>query len=154
MFCPKCGTKNADEPRYCRACGHGLVSHRLAIEGKIEDAGTHIKSGSMLISIGLVIIGIVKLNLILNLIFGPSKFGIIFNLFLLLAVALPLIITGVFRLFHAKRSLNPAQEDSAEAIATNEALSLPAAPTTDHLIVIPSVTEHTTLELKEPEPRR
>ncbi|HKP11040.1 MAG TPA: zinc ribbon domain-containing protein [Blastocatellia bacterium] len=154
MFCPKCGAKNADEQSYCRGCGHGLVSHRLAMEGKVEDAGTHIKSGSMLISIALIIIGIVKLNLILNLIFRPSKFGIIFNILLLLAAALPLMIAGVLRLARARRSLSPPREGGAEAITANEAMPLAAAPTTDHLIAVPSVTEHTTLELKEPEQRR
>ena len=154
MFCPKCGAKNADEQGYCRSCGHGLVSHRLAMEGKIEDAGTHIKSGSLLISIGLIIIGIVKLNLILNLFFSPSKFGIIFNTLLLLLVAVPIMIAGIFRLSRAKRNLGPAPNDDEKAITANEATPLAAAPTTDHLISVPSVTEHTTLELKEPEPRR
>jgi Predicted membrane protein len=154
MFCPKCGANNLDEQRYCRGCGHGLASHRLAMEGKVEDAGTHIKSGSLLVSIGLIVVGIVKLNLILNLIFSPSKFGVIFNLLLLLIVAVPLIVAGIFRLGRAKRALSSPPEASDEAVAASEAAQLAAAPTTDHLIDMPLVTEHTTFELKEPEPRR
>src|SRR5690349_16559217 len=106
MFCPKCGANNADELRYCRGCGHGLASHRLALEGKVDDAGTYIRSGSLLVSIGLVVIGIVKLNLILNLIFTPSKLGVIFNLLLLLLVAVPLIVGGVARISRARRALS------------------------------------------------
>jgi hypothetical protein len=154
MFCPKCGAKNADEQSYCRGCGHGLVSHRLALEGKVEDAGTHIKSGSLLISTGLVIIGVVKLNLILNLFFSTSKFGIIFNALLLLLAAVPIMVAGIFRLGRARRSLGPLPNDSENAIPTNDAPPLNAAPSTEHLLAVPSVTEQTTLELKEPEPRR
>jgi hypothetical protein len=154
MFCPKCGANNLDEQRYCRGCGHGLASHRLAMEGKVEDDGTHIKSGSLLVSIGLIVVGIVKLNLLLNLIFSPSKFSVIFNLLLLLIIAVPLIVAGIFRLGRAKRALSSPQEVGDETIAADEAAQLAAAPTTDHLIDLPLVTEHTTLELKEPEPRR
>jgi hypothetical protein len=154
MFCPKCGATNADEQSYCRGCGHGLASHRLAMEGKVEDAGTHIKSGSLLISIGLILIGIVKLNLILNLFFSTSKFGIIFNTLLLLLIAVPIMIAGIFRLGRARRNLGPSPSDSDQTIPTNEAPALPAAPTTENFINAPSVTERTTLELKEPEPRR
>jgi hypothetical protein len=154
MFCPKCGAKNADEQSFCRGCGHGLASHRLAMEGKVEDAGTHSKSGSLLISVGLIIIGIVKLNLVLNLFFSPSKFGIIFSALLLLLAAVPIMVAGIFRLGRARRSLAPAPSDNQNAIPTNEAPPLAAAPTTENLISMPSVTEHTTLELKEPAPRR
>ena len=153
MFCPKCGAKNADEQSYCRGCGHGLASHRLAMEGKVEDAGTHIKSGSLLISIGLILIGIVKLNLILNLFFSTSKSAIIFNTLLLLLVAVPIMIAGIFRLGRAKRNLGPSSNDDDKAITANEATALPAAPTTENFINVPSVTEHTTLKLKELEPR-
>ena len=143
MFCPKCGANNLDEPRYCRGCGHGLASHRLAMEGKVEDAGAHIKSGSLLVSIGLIVVGIVKLNLLFN-----------FNLLLLLIIAVPLIVAGVFRLGHAKRALSSPQEAGDDALAASEAAQLAAAPATDQLIDMPSVTEHTTLVLKEPEARR
>ena len=154
MFCPKCGAKNADEQSYCRGCGHGLTSHRLAMEGKVEDAGTHIKSGSLLISVALIIIGIVKLNLILNLFLSPSKLGIIFSALVLLLAAVPIMVAGIFRLGRARRSLAPTPGDDEKAIPTNDATALTAAPATENLLAVPSVTEHTTLALKEPEPRR
>jgi hypothetical protein len=154
MFCPKCGAKNADEQSYCRACGHGLTSHRLAMEGKVEDAGTHIKSGSLLISASLIIIGIVKLNLIFNLIFSPSTVSVIFNLALLLLIAVPLMVAGIYRLSRARRTLNPSPQDDTTTLAPDDAAALAAAPTTEQFINVPSVTEQTTLELKEPEPRR
>lgn len=153
MFCPKCGANNADEPRYCRGCGHGLASHRLALEGKVEDAGTHIKSGSLLVSIGLVIVGIVKLNLLANLIFSPTKWSVIFNLLLLLLVAVPLIVAGILRLGHAKRALSSPTAPDDQALAAGPSAQLASATTTDRFIETPSVTEHTTLELKEPRRR-
>ena len=154
MFCPKCGANNLDEQRYCRGCGHGLASHRLAMEGKVEDASAHVRIGSLLVSVGLIIVGIVKLNLLANLIFSPTKWSVIFNLLLLVVVAVPLIVAGLFRLGHAKGALNTPQETNDEAIAAGRAAQLAAAPPTDQLIELPSVTEHTTLELKKPEPGR
>jgi hypothetical protein len=154
MFCPKCGANNLDEQRFCRGCGHGLVSHRLAMEGKVEDAGTHIKSGSMLVSIGLIIIGIVKLNLIANLIFTPTKWSIIFNLSLLLLVAVPLVVAGVVRIGNAKRALKSSEAARAPALDEPPPARMAAAPATGTIIDRPSVTEHTTLELKEPKPTR
>lgn len=151
MFCPKCGANNLDAQRFCRGCGHGLVAHRLALEGKVEDAGAHVKGGSMLVSVGLIIIGIVKLNLILNLIFTTSTWGVFFNLLLLLFVAVPLVAAGIARIGRAKRALgqNDAGRDTA-ALKEDPPARLSAAPDTGAILDLPSVTEHTTFKLKEP----
>src|SRR6185369_51133 len=103
-----------------------------------------------LVSIGLVIVGIVKLNLLANLIFSPTKWSVIFNLLLLLLVAVPLLVTGLLRFGHARRALSSPQTAGDQAPAASEVPQLASAPTTDHFIEIPSATEHTTLELKEP----
>jgi hypothetical protein len=34
MFCPKCGSQNSDETRYCRGCGSDLGSVLAMVEGK------------------------------------------------------------------------------------------------------------------------
>ena len=150
MFCPKCGVNNADQQRYCRGCGHGLASHQLVLEGKVDDAGMHIKSGSLLVSIGLIIVGIVKLNLLANLIFTPTKWSVIFNLLLLLIIAVPLITAGIVRISRAKRALRSPEAANDAALDDSRPAQLAAAPTTGNIIDMPSVTEHTTLELKEP----
>jgi hypothetical protein len=142
MFCPKCGAENPDRTRYCRSCRHELSAHRLVLEGKVDDAGTDLRAGSRLISIGLVALAILKLNLIMNIIFGPSVFSVTFMATAFLLVALPVTIAGVVRIRRAKRALQQPEEGTS--IASSVTAELDAAP--------PSVTEHTTLELREPEP--
>jgi uncharacterized membrane protein YvbJ len=34
MFCPKCGSQNVDESRFCRGCGADLTGVLAVIEGK------------------------------------------------------------------------------------------------------------------------
>lgn len=35
MYCPKCATPNADDARFCRACGTAVEVVALALEGKL-----------------------------------------------------------------------------------------------------------------------
>src|SRR5436305_4076378 len=37
MFCPKCGTNQADDLKFCKACGANLQAVRLGVE--VRDAG-------------------------------------------------------------------------------------------------------------------
>src|SRR5438067_8991509 len=37
MFCPKCGTNQADDLKFCKTCGANLQAVRLAVE--VRDAG-------------------------------------------------------------------------------------------------------------------
>jgi hypothetical protein len=149
MFCPKCGMQNLSETTYCRGCGHQLAAHRAALEGKVGDAATHLRKGSEFIGAGLLVLGICKLNILLSYFLGGDKFGVIINLLILLLIAVPLVVFGSFRLRRAKRALN-LQPCDDKAIAEADTSQLPAAPTTGSFIEMPSVTEHTTLELKEP----
>ena len=65
-------------------------------------------------------------------------------------IAVPLVAFGGFRLMRARRALNlrPSDDKAITAVPTSQ---LPAVPATGSIIEMPSVTEHTTLELKEPE---
>jgi hypothetical protein len=36
MFCPKCGTKNPDDGKFCRSCGVDLGNVNAAISGQLE----------------------------------------------------------------------------------------------------------------------
>lgn len=38
MFCPKCGTQNPDDGRFCRSCGADLGNVSAALSGKISKA--------------------------------------------------------------------------------------------------------------------
>jgi hypothetical protein len=44
MFCPRCGTDNNPELKYCRNCGQALSSVRLALEGHVDQAITTLRS--------------------------------------------------------------------------------------------------------------
>jgi hypothetical protein len=44
MFCPRCGTENDSELSYCRTCGQGLSSVRLALEGHVDQAITTLRT--------------------------------------------------------------------------------------------------------------
>jgi len=38
MFCPKCGVKNMDDAKFCRACGANISLVSQALEGRLADA--------------------------------------------------------------------------------------------------------------------
>jgi len=38
MFCPKCGSDNDADKKYCRSCGQPLAAVRLALDGRVEAA--------------------------------------------------------------------------------------------------------------------
>jgi hypothetical protein len=127
----------------------------IALKGKLQDATINVKKGSDLVAIGLIIIGICKLNILLNLFINSDRWGTLFNVLLALLVGVPLIVIGVKRLTRAEKILTPKDEPDQSAIDTSIDTSselfkqLPAD--TDRSVSVPSVTEHTTLELKEPE---
>ena len=151
MFCPKCGTQNRIEQKYCRSCRHELTAHVAALEGRVDDASNYLNKGSMFVAIGLIVVGIAKLNILANFFLRADKFGVILNILILLLIAVPLITFGLIRISHAKRALAPKERSGEEAITAANRDQLPVAANTDRSISIPSVTEHTTLELKEPE---
>jgi hypothetical protein len=160
MFCPKCGTQNLVEQKYCRRCGHQLTGHRAALEGEYEDATANLKKGSAFVSIGLVVGGISKLNILANWFFASDNLAIIINTLIALLISVPLIIIGIIYISQARRVLNPKDQPGSESadLSTERPIQLPTAPTTDRTISSPaipaSVTEHTTLDLKAPEQAR
>ena len=123
----------------------------IALKGNIENATADIKKGSGLIGIGLIVIGICKLNILLNLFLSADRIGTIFNIGLAILIAVPLIVMGSLRIARATRTLIPTDQPDKSAIDNSSEArdQLPSASATDS-ISIPSVTEHTTLELKEP----
>jgi zinc-ribbon domain len=154
MFCAKCGTENRIEQKYCRRCGHQLTGHRVALEGNYDIATTDIKKGEDAIGTGLIILGICALNITINWLLGGNTVGILINLAIGVIVALPFIIIGLKRIDHANMLLNPKDKPATQASEESkpDLIDSPAVAITDRSLseAPASVTEHTTLGLKEP----
>ena len=160
MFCAKCGTENLIEQKYCRQCGHQLAGHRVAFEGNFETAAANLKRGEDSVGTGLVILGICALNILANWLLGGDAIGILINLAIGLAVAVPFMIIGLLRLERANKVFNLTEKPETKAMedAKASAIEMRPAPITDRSLSsadgAPSVTENTTLDLKAPQSPR
>jgi hypothetical protein len=137
MFCPKCGVENLGERQYCRGCGHYLVPHQLAIEGRLSDVTVNIQAGAGLIRTGLILLGVNLLNIVINLLIMSDRSSLIFHTVVAVLITLPLILVGFARVRTAKRLLTK-EEKEGEA---QQAIEAPPA----------SVTERPTLEMSGPD---
>lgn len=159
MFCPKCGTQNKDEQKFCRGCGQSLPAVRMALEGRIEEGlQTLNKDFDKLAS------GAVTLIIFASIALATSFFSsgsAIFNLILGLLIAAPMIFIGAKRLQNSIKLLDPKEQPKSLPASSLAALSsveaqpatLPPVPDTDPLginAVPSSVAEHTTFHLKQP----
>ena len=160
MFCAKCGTENLIEQKYCRQCGHQLAGHRVAFEGNFETAAANLKKGEDSVGTGLVILGICALNILANWLLGGDAVGILINLAIGLAVAVPFMIIGLLRLERANKVFNLTEKPTTKVIEESKAsaIEMPPAPITDRSLSTAeapqSVTENTTLDLKAPQSPR
>lgn len=137
MFCPKCGDENLGEQQYCRACGHYLVPHRLAIEGRLEDVTLNVRAGSGLIRTGLILLAVNLLNIIINVLFMNDRASLIFHVVVAVLVTLPLIIIGFARVRTAKGLLTKEGKEDA----SGRAIEAPPA----------AINERPTLEMNAPD---
>ena len=152
MFCPKCGSQNSDETKYCRGCGADVGSVLAIIEGKVPSVTALDEKQIDLFSSGLrwLLMGLGFL------IVSGVSFGISIRLAVLgvfaLAFAFVFIGIGVPRLVQAralKRLREPASDQPA-LTAGHEDYIGPPKPIyeTDDLARVPtSVTERTTTHL-------
>lgn len=156
MFCPKCGIGNLGEQKFCRGCGHALAGHRAALENNFGDAIEKLKSGSALLGASAAVLMLISLMALGVWVFQKDA-GAFFILIPVLAFAIPATILGLVWLNRAYRTLSAADRAKLKPAGEGNpsAINL-AAATTDPLALSsqapPSITEHTTLNLKSSEP--
>ena len=153
MFCPKCGSHNAEETKFCRGCGTDLSHVPPALDiirpDKLPMAEKHIELFSsglrgLLVGSGFLIASGVAFAISLRY----AVLGLFF-----LAFASFFTGTGIARLFQAralKRLIAP--EPIQPTLPSDRTAYIePSHDTyeTDELAALPSsVTEHTTRHLK------
>jgi hypothetical protein len=156
MFCPKCGSQNAGEAKFCRACGADLSNVLAIIEGKLPTSLTekHIDlfgSGlrGLMVGLGFLIVSVVAYR------FSPQLAVAVIAVLFALAFAFFFLASGISRLVQAraiKNLLSPTSGDAAPALSPGAAEYIQPPRSvfqTDDLATTPrSVTENTTKHLK------
>ncbi len=165
MFCPRCATQNKPDQKFCRGCGLSLASVRLAIEGKVDEAAATLEKDVESIASGALTLIIFVFIALIASIFSAGSAA--FNLILGLLIGGTLIYKGfkrtnqTIKLISAQEALagrgkSPLSQSSVIE-AEQDIPALISVPDTDPLISTPapgSIAEHTTYELKQPEPRQ
>ena len=162
MFCPQCSAENSLEQKYCRRCGLQLAAARISLQGGVGEALTRHKKGQVMFSGGGVTLVIFILAALANILLspGPWNYGVLINLLLGLAIAVPLMAAGLVHLRRAGRALHPKDEQAQLAADQSQgACGLSSSAYSTDRLLSPmnppdSVTEPTTLNLKSPERER
>jgi len=153
MYCPKCGSNNADGTKFCRGCGTDVsnVPTALAVQQKqdlalaekqIDLYGSGLRG--VLIGTGFLLSSAVA--------FAVSMRVAVLALFFL-AFASYFLGTGISRLFQSRalKRLLDSHDSQPEAALPDRTNVPPSFYETDDLAQLPSsVTEHTTTHLEEP----
>jgi hypothetical protein len=160
MFCARCAAQNKPEQKFCRNCGLSLQSVRLALEGKIDEAAAELKRSSDNLGPAVGTLGFFILAALIN--FFLWDWGVLINLILGVLITIGWFRKGFKQMESVLKTLEgkeqpsatpalAAQDQSSQADSQPES-SLPPVPDTDPLMP-GSIAEHTTLGLKQPEPR-
>jgi len=168
MFCPRCGAQNKLEQKFCRNCGLSLPSVRLALEGKIDEAAAELKQSYERLGPGVWTIWFFMLAAVINSFLWD--WGVVINLILGFLITFRWFSRGFKQLENVMKTIGGKEPQPARPVvapaehitlqaesAAQPELSLPAVPDTDPILAAPapsSIAEHTTFELKQPEPRR
>lgn len=156
MFCPRCGTKNPDEHKFCRSCGTNLVLVANVLSGgQPEPALLNLqrrrqgvlKSGLTLTLLGagsllLSILGFVLLGTVGNE-FGEPMLKALLALVLVFGLCSLTGFIGVGLLVYDRYLDRLGKRTSKENGATTRMIS-------ESLYQPMSLTEHTTASLEEP----
>jgi len=156
MFCPKCAAENDPRQAYCRQCGLALADVGLALQGAATESLTKLKSGSQLMNGGIATLASFMLIAVFIMLISitqghPFLMAIaMLNALLGALIGLPLVIIGKTRVAKATRLLSGEEPARAIAADRNDIQSMNAGPElgTNQLIAPGSVTEHTTLNLR------
>ncbi len=162
MFCPKCGTHDEAQQKFCRQCGQTLANLQLALHSQpdesvkyLEDAKKWLNGGS----ITLLVFTVVALTLMLTgfLIANPTLINIaIINALCGLCISLPLIFFGKHQLTHALHKLSPKLPTTNQFQPTkNDASTASLANASPYPAGYESsITEQTTRNLEQlPQPK-
>lgn len=155
MFCPKCGSQNADDTKFCRGCGAEVSNVQALATGKVRGSSALAEKQIDLFSSGVrgLIIGVGFL-IVAGVSFGVSIRLAVLGVFAL-AFASVFLGTGIARLVQSraiKKLREPENSKPTPELAPGQPEYFKPARSiyeTDDLIGTPrSVTEHTTTHLK------
>lgn len=156
MFCPKCGSQNANETKYCRGCGAALGNVLAVVDGKVPTGGLSLAEKQIELSsrgwrgllggIGFLIVALLALALSGKITF--PLFMLVFGFFFL--------ATGISRFIEArglKRLLELGGPQHERDISSGRPDYIQRTPrslfATDDLTgENRSITEHTTTRLE------
>lgn len=152
MFCPKCGSQNADETKFCRGCGAELTNVLAVVDGRKSDSMALAEKYITSFSRGVAGVSIgVGFLIISGIVFSIPPIGGFFWL-LPLAFAVLCLSGGISRFVQAKGIKSLIKRDETSELPPMQTEFIKPTRSiyqTDELLSSPSsVTEHTTRHLK------
>ena len=153
MFCPKCGSQNSDETKYCRGCGADLAAVISAIARRRPDVMVLAEKHIDLYSRGLR--GLVTGSGFLIVALVAFAVSVRLSVLAIFALAASVVFlgSGISRMVQASslKRLSLSKSDQPELPSTSTAYLSPPASIyeTDELATHPSITEHTTTHLPD-----
>ena len=156
MFCPRCGTENSSQQRYCRQCGLPLFGARLNLDGQADEALADLKTGiamlSRTVTVVLIFIPLLFLALLAVGTFDVRIFAL--SMSIVFGVTVPFVIYCLSRFRRAGRLLKLSDDaiKPPQVTGSKDTKGLPE-PSTFAGQLIPSkepvfATEDTTRKLK------